>query len=1064
MRVTGQLVLSSTFKNRLLAEFVLQGTDNSLVFSTESESIFEKIEKGSQLELEYESEDVMEESSSEETYLDNINDFDVVEVISCDTESDGEHNESHSLLPSTSNIGIKIEVSNIKTETIKEENENEFLSIDQEKEDFDSWNGDLDLSNVMNEHNYTTQNHTDKLNSSNNMADVQVNDFVEYIMDRINSFQTERNKELEKILTERRDLFVQSIMDAVDEEDRNEFGNYNSETSRKIVEKEHTKSPKVKTVEAGTNTIDTDKIDIDKKIQDPLPTTEVKPLGEDKYTETDGDYILEKLMETSKILESSKPVQCDKETQSEIISESPKINCSEPMEYLEAFDWNEPNEESLTEEESNLKKLATLAKNMYDRCISLKQEKEKDGFNVKDLIKEQFYKLKELAQYNFDNVEKSTQTEPNMSRRKLKKLKRKLLASSGSSSESSSDESMLDFIKENNTENIRKNHVHSSIEDFKRLDDYNDTSNLNITSSQKKKTNSYLSNESLNKEKQEVEPAERKDSQVSSKSNEKGAQETKKVDNKVDKNSEIEKLLNLDNIRKRPQQNLKTKPKKIKEKPLKSKSHVLDFLDNDLSKISVSDESNSEDDSEEKLTEKQYLVRYNEKLKNQFLNESSDDDEELDSTANDLLENLSNIDGGHSPLIDKFLETFNADSEFDEIDEDKVEEDNIDTDIAESNANKSEISVTSVKNTTPENNSDCELLNCSLPEEKRTQNKSLEKLIKEADRRKKLKKIDEDLISLSSDSSSLIDNVVEVEGTSRIIKPMLRQDQLAIETRKAQKRENERIRRLEKNKAIMEKAIKKREKSNKCSTDLILDYLEETDTFVKVHPEIVKNLKPHQIEGIKFMYDTVYGGIERNKKNSGSGCILAHCMGLGKTLQLIALLHTLISYKELQTRKILVLCPKSTVMNWDDELKRWLLRPLNAKNLKVFKFNDQSDICEKINIIKEWSETEYPKAGCLLLGYEAFRTLVFYHSYKKRSNYNPERLEEIKISIEKYLLQAGTDLVVCDEGHIIKNNKSATSLAVAKIITRKRIVLTGTPIQNNLKECTELNALLIYRQ
>lgn len=56
-------------------------------------------------------------------------------------------------------------------------------------------------------------------------------------------------------------------------------------------------------------------------------------------------------------------------------------------------------------------------------------------------------------------------------------------------------------------------------------------------------------------------------------------------------------------------------------------------------------------------------------------------------------------------------------------------------------------------------------------------------------------------------------------------------------------------------------------------------------------------------------------------------------------------------------------------------------------------------------------------------------------------------------SIHKYLLDPGADLVVCDEGHMIKNQKSTTSTAVNKIMTKRRIVLTGTPIQNNLKEC-----------
>lgn len=170
----------------------------------------------------------------------------------------------------------------------------------------------------------------------------------------------------------------------------------------------------------------------------------------------------------------------------------------------------------------------------------------------------------------------------------------------------------------------------------------------------------------------------------------------------------------------------------------------------------------------------------------------------------------------------------------------------------------------------------------------------------------------EDYISLSSESEDETGNKTPLR--SRHTRKIMSEAELATETKEAQDAEQERIKRLDKMEKSMTQILSQRPELEE--SELVLDYDKKNDEPIAVHADIVRKLKEHQKEGVIFMYKNCYGPIDDIEKYQGSGCILAHCMGLGKTLQLIALLHTIIRYPRLKTNKILVLCPKSTIMNW----------------------------------------------------------------------------------------------------------------------------------------------------
>ena len=187
---------------------------------------------------------------------------------------------------------------------------------------------------------------------------------------------------------------------------------------------------------------------------------------------------------------------------------------------------------------------------------------------------------------------------------------------------------------------------------------------------------------------------------------------------------------------------------------------------------------------------------------------------------------------------------------------------------------------------------------------------------------------------------------------------------------------------------------------------------------VVVDPLLSKHLRDHQREGVKFLYECVMD----IRDYGGEGAILADEMGLGKTLQTITLLWTLLKqnpiYEEQPVvKKALIVCPATLINNWKKEFRKWL----GMERIGVFVFDDNKKRITDFTRGRTYS--------VLIISYEKLRT-----------------------NIDELQKGHGIDIVIADEGHRLKKEQNKSGVAIRSLTTTKRIILSGTPIQNDLSE------------
>ncbi|KFV70238.1 DNA excision repair protein ERCC-6-like, partial [Dryobates pubescens] len=198
---------------------------------------------------------------------------------------------------------------------------------------------------------------------------------------------------------------------------------------------------------------------------------------------------------------------------------------------------------------------------------------------------------------------------------------------------------------------------------------------------------------------------------------------------------------------------------------------------------------------------------------------------------------------------------------------------------------------------------------------------------------------------------------------------------------------------------------------------------EEEDGFVDVcgsrlliYGEMHEKLFQHQREGVAFLF--------RLHREGRPGGILADDMGLGKTIQVIAFLSGMFDAELI--RHVLLIMPTTLISSWLAEFARW------TPGLRVKEFHGASKTERNRNL-----EKVQRRNGIVITSYQ-----MLINNWKQLASSNEQEFV--------------WDYVILDEAHKIKCPSNKTTKCVYAIPARHRLLLTGTPVQNNLREMWSL--------
>ncbi|XP_014321038.1 DNA excision repair protein ERCC-6-like [Myotis lucifugus] len=194
------------------------------------------------------------------------------------------------------------------------------------------------------------------------------------------------------------------------------------------------------------------------------------------------------------------------------------------------------------------------------------------------------------------------------------------------------------------------------------------------------------------------------------------------------------------------------------------------------------------------------------------------------------------------------------------------------------------------------------------------------------------------------------------------------------------------------------------------------EFTDVCNSGLLLYRELHNQLFEHQKEGVAFLYSLYRDGRK--------GGILADDMGLGKTVQIIAFLSGM--FDASLVNHVLLIMPTSLISTWVKEFVKWT----PGMRVKTFHGPSKDERARNLSRIQQ-------RNGVIITTYQ-----MLINNWQQLSTLNGQEFV--------------WDYVILDEAHKIKSSSTKSAICARAVPASNRILLTGTPIQNNLQELWSL--------